>query len=71
MICCRMVEDGYWVYSEGLESLKIIPDTLGVLGSITHKSVYQQAMNIIYKDDRIILEAFHSVTDGHGAYSPW
>lgn len=69
MICCRMVEDGYWVYSEGLESLKIMPDTLGVLGSITHKSVYQQAMNIIYKDDRIILEAFHSVTDGHGAFT--
>ncbi|MBR6609533.1 MAG: hypothetical protein IKK99_04880 [Oscillospiraceae bacterium] len=69
MICCRMVEDGYWFYSEGLDSLKIIPDTLGVLGSITHKNVYQQAMNIIYKDDRIVLEAFHSVTDGHGAFT--
>ena len=69
MICCRMVEDSHWVYSEGLDSLKIIPDTLGVLGSITHKNVYQQAMNIIYKDDRIILEAFHSVTDGHGAFT--
>lgn len=69
MICCRMVEDGYWFYSEGLDSLEIIPDTLGVLGSITHKNVYNQAMNIIYKEDRIILEAFHSVTDGHGAFT--
>ncbi len=69
MICCRMAEDGYWVYSEGLDSIKIMPDTLGVMGSINHKNVYSQAVNIIYSRDRIIFEAFHSVTDGHGAFT--
>lgn len=69
MICCKMVEDGYWVYSEGLDDLKVVPDTMGILGSITHKNVYEQAVNIIYSEDKIIFEAFHSVTDGHGAFT--
>lgn len=69
MICCRMVEDGYWFYSEGLDSLKVMPDIMGILGSINHKNVYQQAVNIIYSEDKFIFEAFHSVTDGHGAFT--
>ncbi len=67
MICCRIVDDGKWYYSEKLEKLTVQTDDYPVLRSINHKNVFTQAVNVIYKENKIIMEAFHSVTDGFGA----
>ncbi|MBR5521536.1 MAG: hypothetical protein IKU54_06015 [Oscillospiraceae bacterium] len=69
MICCRITDDGKWYYSEKLEKLAIKTDDLPILKSINHKNIFEQAVNIIYTEEKIIMEAFHSVTDGFGAFT--
>lgn len=68
VICCKMVQDNYWCYSEGLDKLEIREDDNNILGSINCENIYKQAVNILYSGNRIVFEAFHSVTDGHGAF---
>jgi len=67
MICCRIVDDGKWYYSEKLEKLTVQTDDYPILRSINHKNVFTQAVTVIYSENKIIMEAFHSVTDGFGA----
>ncbi|MBQ8605050.1 MAG: hypothetical protein IJ410_09450 [Oscillospiraceae bacterium] len=69
MICCRITSDGRWYYSEKMDKVTVKDDTLPILRSLNHKNVFEQAVNIIYTDNKIILEAFHSVTDGFGAFT--
>jgi NRPS condensation-like uncharacterized protein len=68
-ICSRIVKGFSWYHTETMESIKVKPLDCGLLGSINHKDIYRQAINIMYDENRIILEAFHSVTDGHGAFT--
>lgn len=69
MICCRIVDDGKWYYGEKLDKVTVKPDTMPILRSLNHKNVFEQAVNIIYSGNKIIFEAFHSVTDGFGAFT--
>ncbi len=69
MICCRITDDGRWYYSEKMDKITVKTDDLPVLRSLSHKNVFEQAVNIIYHENKIILEAFHSVTDGFGAFT--
>ena len=68
MICCRIVCDGRWYYSEKMEKITVKDDDYPILRSLTHKNVFDQAVNVICHENKIIFEAFHSVTDGTGAF---
>ena len=69
MICCRMTKDSHWCYTEPVEKITVLKDSGKILGSINKDNVFDQAMNIIYEDNRIILEVFHALTDGHGIFT--
>ncbi len=69
MICCRMTKDSHWCYTEPVEKITVLKDSGKILGSIDKDNVFTQAMNIIYHDNKIILEVFHALTDGHGIFT--
>ena len=68
-ICSRITKDMFWYYTEKLDRLVVREDDGVLLGSVNYKNMYNQAINIMYSGDKIIMEAFHSVTDGHGAFT--
>jgi len=68
-ICSRIVSDAFWYYTEKLDRITVRQLDCGLLGSVNNKNIFDHAINLMYEGDRIILEAFHSVTDGHGAFT--
>lgn len=68
MICCRIISDGRWYYSEKMDRIIVKDDDFPILRSLNYKNVFEQAVNIICAENKIIFEAFHSVTDGSGAF---
>ena len=68
MICCRIIDDGRWYYSEKLDKVTVKDDELPILRSLTPENIFDQAMNVMCSGNRIIIEVFHSVTDGTGAF---
>ncbi|MBQ7903341.1 MAG: hypothetical protein IJ362_06385 [Oscillospiraceae bacterium] len=69
MICCRMAKDNFWYYTEGLGKITATEDSGRILASLTPENVFQQATNIMYSGNKIIMESFHSVADGFGAFT--
>jgi len=69
MICSRIVSDSHWYYLEKMERIIVREDDRRILGSLDCHNVFSQAVNIMYSGREIIMEAFHSVTDGFGAFT--
>ena len=69
MICCRMAKDNFWYYTESLGKITVTEDDGNILGSLTPENIFQQATNVMYYGNKIIVEAFHSVADGFGIFA--
>ena len=69
MICCRMAKDNFWYYTESLGKITVTEDDGNILGSLNPKNIFQQATNIMYSGNRVVLESFHSVADGFGVFT--
>lgn len=50
-----------------LDAPDVLPDDKELLRSVTYKDIEKYAMQVIYKDNCIAVEFFHSLTDGTGA----
>ena len=68
-ICSRIVKGKFWYYTEKLDKITVREDNGVLLGTVNNKSVFEQATYILYSGNKIILEEFHSITDGHGAFT--
>lgn len=69
MIVCRVVNGSSWIYSQPLETIAVKEDDHRILKSLDRHNIYNQAINIMYSGNKVVFEAFHSVTDGFGAFT--
>ena len=69
MICCRMVHDGKWLYSQPLETIDVKENNYKILKAVNKDNIWEQASHIMYSGNQIIFETFHSIADGYGAYT--
>ncbi len=69
MICCRITEDGNWLYSQPLETITVKEDDHRILKSVNKNNIWTQATHIMYSANQIVFETFHSVADGYGAFT--
>ena len=67
MICCKIKHNFFHHYTEPLEELLVQEDKHPLLRSVNFPNIHNQAITILYNENTIILEAFHAITDGHGA----
>lgn len=67
MICCKIKHNFFHHYTEPLEQLMVQEDKHPLLRSVNFPNIQNQAITILYNENTIILEAFHAITDGHGA----
>ncbi|MBO4326699.1 MAG: hypothetical protein J5950_05470, partial [Clostridia bacterium] len=67
-VCVKLCRGLFWYYLEELQSApKVLPDSSRPLVGMTRKSIKECAIRVLYYDDRMAVEYFHSVTDGTGA----
>ena len=67
MICCKIKHNFFHHYTEPLDKLMVQEDKHPLLRSVNFPNIHNQAITILYNEYTIILEAFHAITDGHGA----
>ena len=69
MIVCRVAEGSSWIYSQPLPTVAVKPDDGRILKSLDRHNIHEQAVNVMYYENKVIFEAFHSVADGFGAFT--
>ena len=67
LIYTKLTKDSFWYYLESLDELKIEEDTKDILKYVNYHNVFEKAVSIVYKDNTVSVEIFHSVSDGGGA----
>ena len=67
LIYTKLTKDAFWYYLESLDELKIEEDTKDILKYVNYNNIFEKAVSVIYKDNTVSIEMFHSVSDGGGA----
>ena len=67
MLCCKITHDLFNYYIEEVDTITVQKDQHPILRSVTKHTIEQYALTILYHENTLSLEAFHAITDGHGA----
>ena len=54
MIVCRVAEGSSWIYSQPLPTVAVKPDDGRILKSLDRHNIHEQAVNVMYYENKVI-----------------
>ncbi len=65
-VCVRLGKGLFWYYLEEISHLPVLPEGQYPLVTMTRRDLSRSALRVLYYENRISVEFFHSITDGTG-----